>query len=186
MGGTGRPGVGGDGSGQTMVGGADGPEGARWVEQACTLASLPLRGCSLLPSPLDSSCRGWTTTCLDRSGGPDQGGRPGSGRHLLLHQKQAVHVTNVGAPRVGLERGGAPGPVQSSTRTRSTSVLNSRCPSRGSGDWRFTPSILLAGCLGGCCRLGVWFIPGFPAGLRLGSCCSFLRFLGLSHRLFGL
>lgn len=145
MGGTGRPGVGGDGSGQTMVGGADGPEGARWVEQACTLASLPLRGCSLLPSPLDSSCRGWTTTCLDRSGGPDQGGRPGSGRHLLLHQKKAVHVTNVGAPRVGLERGGAPGPVQSSTRTRSTSVLNSRCPSRGSGDWRFTPSILLAG-----------------------------------------
>lgn len=67
-----------------------------------------LRGCSLLPSPLDSSCRGWTTTCLDRSGGPDQGGRPGSGRHLLLHQKQAVHVTSVGAPRVGLERGGTP------------------------------------------------------------------------------
>lgn len=144
VGGTGRPGVGGDGAGQTRAGG---PEGARWVGQACTAASLPLRGRSVPPFPRDSSCRGWAAMCLDRSGAPDRGGGPGSGRHLLLHQKQAVSCHQCGsrAPPAGLELGGAPGPVQSA-RTRSTSVLNSGCPARGqNGDWGFTPSVLLAG-----------------------------------------
>lgn len=82
--------------------------------------------------------------CLDRSLTREAG--LGLVATYSCIRNKLCHVTNVGAPPAGLERGGAPRTCSVLPRTRSTSVLNSGCPARGqNGDWGFTPSVLLAG-----------------------------------------